>query len=645
MLPDTAPSRLISEYVQGRRILPPSTPFPGPWDNARTPYLVEIMDNMAPSSTVQRTIVMKGAQIGMTAAAENVVAFFMDASPAEILYVSATQDLLEKWATKRLEPLIDSLDIRRKITANLNNPKARRTGDKTFSKQFIGGALDMASAQSAPSLRSDSKRILVRDEIDGSPANLTTGEGNWMEVSKARTNAWGPRAKILDLSTPGIEEASNIAPAYREGDAREYYLPCPHCGHSQHLGLGLEDFPKRFIPTLDEAGHIDEVVLLCEYCLQPITEASKRDMLARGEWRPTKAPELRTTRSYHIPTAISPMMSWRDLYLEYDKVKDSPSAVRSFVNLYLGLPFREAGRRPKIDNTTMLRGEYLRGTVPQGVIYLTAGVDVQRGRDARLEMEIIGHGLGYRTWGIDYLVFHGETEQGPDAGAWAAMNQWAKSGGLVRKSDDGRVQYPVQLIFIDSGDGVTQPTVYQFAASWRNTFAIKGEQSIRSHEKAELEGDKPGKISEIGYMYSQIGRSGQYFYRIGTNYYKRIIYRNLEIGRISPTPSEPKPLQKRGFSDFPADYPDEYFPMLLSEELREDGSYHPAHKGIRTEALDCRVYALAAGDVWLHARTNQARENFKRDHPEVPMTQVIENLTPLTTLEYYATQAGIPLDQ
>jgi len=37
---------------------------------------------------------MKGAQIGMTAAAECIVAYYMDAAPTEILYISATQDLL-----------------------------------------------------------------------------------------------------------------------------------------------------------------------------------------------------------------------------------------------------------------------------------------------------------------------------------------------------------------------------------------------------------------------------------------------------------------------------------------------------------------------------------------------------------------------
>ena len=148
--PVDPPPHLISAYVEGHRVLPPNTPFPGFWENSRTPYLVEIMDNMSPYSPTIITTVMKGAQLGVTAAAENVMGYWMDANPSEILYVSATDGLLEKWATKRLEPLIDSIGMRPKISVQVDiNAKSRRTGDKMYSKAYVGGNLDMASAQSA----------------------------------------------------------------------------------------------------------------------------------------------------------------------------------------------------------------------------------------------------------------------------------------------------------------------------------------------------------------------------------------------------------------------------------------------------------------------------------------------------------------
>lgn len=53
--PVTQPRALISEYAEEKRVLPQNTPFPGFWRNIRTPYSVEIMDNMSPFSPIQHT--------------------------------------------------------------------------------------------------------------------------------------------------------------------------------------------------------------------------------------------------------------------------------------------------------------------------------------------------------------------------------------------------------------------------------------------------------------------------------------------------------------------------------------------------------------------------------------------------------------
>jgi len=44
---------------------------PGPWSADRTPYLGEIMDCLSPASPVERTLFMKGAQIGGTECGNN----------------------------------------------------------------------------------------------------------------------------------------------------------------------------------------------------------------------------------------------------------------------------------------------------------------------------------------------------------------------------------------------------------------------------------------------------------------------------------------------------------------------------------------------------------------------------------------------
>jgi phage terminase large subunit GpA-like protein len=618
-LPADPPPASISEYVQGRRILPSSTPFPGLWDNARTPYLVEPMDCLSPSSPVQHVVLMAGAQTGKTAAAENACSFFMDACPTEILFATATEDLAEDWSTKRLDPLIDSLGFRAKISATVENRKVRRSGDKTFSKTFMGGSINIVSAQSAASLRSASKRVLIRDEIDGAPQELRTGEGNWLDVSEARTNAWGPRKKIFDVSTPKTFETSLINRLFEMGDARSYLVPCPHCGRDQELAMGNEQAQHGMKGIFDKSGTLIEAVYLCEFCHKQIRNHQKTAMLARGHWQPTKQSVSPAFRSYHLSSLYSPvgMLSWTDLFQKFLNARGDSESMRAFTNLYLGLPFKETGSRPDLKTVIALRGTYRAGTIPgrmvgdrwQGPLFLVAGVDVQRGKEKddtlgpRLEMEVLGIGAGYRTWSILYKVFPGAVDD-PFGGAWEDLNTFARNGGILFPqleviktvpSQLGR-NYPpsftvdplcVSTIFVDSGDQAD--VVYRFCHRWENTLPCKGLPYIIPDPKKREHADIPGSAFKK-YRVASVG-GGETIIEVNTRFWKRILYGNLKIPR---QPTEP---QSPGFCDFPFDYDEEYFAELTAEELRSDGAFHKIRG--RNEALDARVYALCAGELFL----------------------------------------------
>jgi phage terminase large subunit GpA-like protein len=602
--PIKPPPELISEWVEGHRVLPTNTPFPGFWENARTPYLKELMDNMSPFSPVTITSVMKGAQIGVTAAAENVIGYWMQPCPSEILYVSATDGLLEKWATKRLEPLIDSLGFRNMVVAQVDNAKSRRTGDKLMSKSYVGGNLDMASAQSASGLRSDSKRILILDEVDGAPRMLKTGEGNWLDVAYARCAAWGHRAKILEFSTPTTFDDSLIRERYESGDRRKFKVPCPFCGvmdvlEFQHLKYEMK-------------SQLESVWYECPHCVGvggqsvgKLFNHHKTVMLNAGQWEPTTVATTAGHRSYHIESLYSPvgMMSWFKLMEKYLEAKQTPGAMRSFINLNRGLPYKEEGSRPKVEKVIELRGEYKEGEVPKGVLYLTMSVDVQQGskndpsNPPRLEVEVLGHGAGFRTWSILYKWFEGNTTTSAFDGAWADLHEWAEKGGLTFKRADG-LQFPVGLVFIDSGDGNYTDIVYNFAGRWGSTFPIKGFNALnkRKHEK----GDETGHHNFKKYRRVQSQRHGDVeFYEISTNHYKTRVYNELKITRRDFEP------QKPGFCNFPRDRGEKYFAGLTAEEKRADGSFH--NGGRRNEPLDLRAYNLCAGDVYLDAKVSAFR--------------------------------------
>ena len=601
--PTEPPKPLISEYIEGHRVMPPGTPFPGFWENSRTPYLVEPMDNMSPYVPVMYTSVMKGVQVGCTAGCgENVIGYWMDECPSSILYVTATDSLLEKWGAKRLEPLIDSIGMRKKIYAQAElGAKSRRTGDKTLSKEYTGGALNMSSAQSPAGLRSDSIRVLILDEIDGAPRMLHTGEGVWLDVAYGRTDFWGVRKKIMEFSTPTTFEESLIYQQYLAGDQRKYKVPCPRCGVVDALEFA------NLRHELDH-GHVSKVWYECPHCAGAVHNHEKSWMFQPengAHWEPTAIASDPYRRSYHIPSIYSPVgaLSWLELYKKYQAAQHSQDKMRSFVNLYLGLPFKQQGYRPKLEQVCELRGEYSEGEVPDGVLFLTAGVDVQEGsandpqNPPRLEIEIKGFGSAFKTWSIAYKVFEGSTKDSAFEGAWEAMHLWALGGGLVFHRNDG-LKFPVSLIFIDSGNGNYVDIVYQFATRWNNTFASKGFSALK---KRTLEkGDEAGPHNFLRYRLATSNRQGDTnFYEISTNYYKTQIYRNLSIER---KPIEP---QRPGFCNFPRDRSENYFKQLTAEKKRLDGSFDAG--GRRNEVLDCNVMASCAADVYLDARVQAAR--------------------------------------
>jgi phage terminase large subunit GpA-like protein len=558
---------------------------------------------------------MKGCQLGITAGAENVVAYWMDENPAPILFMSATDDLLEEWTALRLEFVIDSCGYRDKIVAQSSNRKSRRSGDKTSLKEFVGGFLAMCSAQSPGKQRSKSVRILIRDEIDGAPAQLRTGEGNWIAVSEGRTDAWGVRKKIFDISTPTLFGSSAIDDQYQAGDQRKFMVPCPHCGKKQPLELGSED-TQHGLKAERKAGQLIDAYYLCDHCHDAIFNHHKTRMLAAGEWAPTTQSTSPVKRSYHLPSFYSPvgMLSWLEMWRKYETAQRTPDGMRSFTNLYLGLPFKETGTRPKLESVIELRGGYPSGTVSDGVIYLVCGIDVQQGsrtdkqNPPRLELEVMGIGLGYRTWSVLYKRIEGEVED-PYAGAWQKLHEWVMGGGLTFKRKDG-VEFQTRLIFIDSGDGNLTSVVYAFSQGWQNTYPSKGFQALKKQK-----GEKKDEIAPSNFKRYRAVKVNEdlFLYEISTNYYKSHIYRNLKIER------QPGEAQRAGFCDFPVDYGEKYFKMLTAEEKRTDGAFH-CPSGRRNEALDCRGMCMCAADVFLDSKLMEfkaAAKNAGATEPDI----------------------------
>ena len=590
------PPVLISEYIQRKREMPPGSPFPGPFEIWRSPYCAEIMDCFSPYNPARWIDVMAAAQTVKSITLESVIGYGMDANPSPMLFVSGTDELLMKWGPKRLEPLIDSLGIRHKMVAPIESEKSRSTGDKIKQKLFAGGFLEMASAQSPSSLRSDSIKYLLLDEVDSAPPQLTTGEGRWDRVAEARTKAWEARKKIGAFSTPTLYDTSIIYDRFLLGDQCEFFVPCPLCGKEQTLVRGSEQ-SAHGLRADTTAGELNFVYYLCEYCHNAIFEHQKTEMMIKGRWIPQAKPE-KFRRSFTINSLYSPvgLYSWMSYWMEYQIAIKTPDGMRSFTNLQDGQPYREKGSKPKLESVINLRGTYRAGTVPDNILFLTMAVDVQRGSEnddknpARLELEVLGHGAQFRTASILYHVIEGPVNDFA-AGSWAKLNEWALKTKMRFQRRDG-LEFPIAITFIDSG--FETDVVYAFCKNWTNTYPIKGTQALKKNTGEK--GDEAGPGNFRPYKPSKIGEN--YIYSISTNYYKKHIYNNLNNSVIKIEKDESR--DQPGFCDFPFDYPDDYFVMLTAEEHRRDGSFYKS-RHVKNESLDLRVYGMCAGDVHLNS--------------------------------------------
>ena len=79
--------------------------------------------------------------------------------------------------------------------------------------------------------------------------------------------------------------------------------------------------------------------------------------------------------------------------------------------------------------------------MPDGVVYLTAGVDTQ---DNRFEAEVVGWGIGKESWGIRYQRIYGDLKRGQ---VWADLDDFLSK---TWKKKDG-TELSLRCVCMDSG--------------------------------------------------------------------------------------------------------------------------------------------------------------------------------------------------
>ena len=154
----------VSQWADRYRFLAPvSSAEPGRYRTARTPYLRKIMDCLSVHDPHRKVVFVKAAQIGGTEAGSNFLGYCMHIAPGPVMFVQPTDDMVKRLSKGRIDPLIESCpDLLQRVAPS----KSRDSNNTINQKNFNGGVLIMAGANSAAGLRSVPIRYLILDEVD-----------------------------------------------------------------------------------------------------------------------------------------------------------------------------------------------------------------------------------------------------------------------------------------------------------------------------------------------------------------------------------------------------------------------------------------------------------------------------------------------
>lgn len=255
-----------SEWAEKNIVIPIGNAIPGriSFDNA--PYQRGMMDAIKEDG-VRRISYMTGAQLGKTTIQQCITAYFIAYDPKSQIFVQPTQGDVQTFLETKLRPMIEANPS---ISSKMAKPRSRDGVNNSRMISYIGGWLLFSWAGSPKTLRGRSAPVTHADEIDGME---TTAEGDPVELLSQRAATFGDQALRTESSTPTIAGASRVENAFKQGDMRRYYVPCPYCDEAQFLrwenvtwqgrnSTNIQDAKE----DLDQQHEVETASYRCECC-------------------------------------------------------------------------------------------------------------------------------------------------------------------------------------------------------------------------------------------------------------------------------------------------------------------------------------------------------------------------------------------
>lgn len=588
-----------------------------PWDPLVAPYVIEPMNCLA-SREYDAVIFVGPARTGKTIGLiDGWVIYNVICDPADMLIIQMTEEKAREHSKKRLARTFRvSPEVVSRLSPNKND-------NNVYDRTFLAGNYLKIGWPSVNIMSSSDYKCVALTDYDRFPEDID-GEGDAFSLASKRTTTFMSSGMTLVESSPGRDvkdvkwrrtspheapPTTGILSLYNRGDRRRWYWPCPHCGeYFQPCGDVVAGFRDIADPVLaSEAAYIQ-----CPSCSGRIMPEQKRELNGRGVWlRDGESinadgsrygdPRRSRIASFWMegPAAAYQTLSqlvYKLLTAEQEyETTGSEETLKTVINTDWGLPYLpRASMEQRKSELLEQRAEPVPSrSVPDGVNFLVATVDVQAGRHRRFVVQVTGYGSRGERWIIDrYNITQslrgdsdGESQRIDPASYpedWDVLltDVFHKSWPLA---SDPSQQMRLMAMAVDSGgeDGVTD-NAYRF---WRRCrrdglgkriYLFKGDSIRRAKLITRTFPDNTGRTGRRAQAAGDVP-----LWLLQTDALKDRV--NNALWRDSPGP---------GYVHFPDWLGSWFYDELTYEERSSDGKWSKPGRGAN-EAFDLMVYAEA----------------------------------------------------
>ena len=474
------------------------------WAPDATPYMVEPLDCMG--SRLYDAVIFAGpARTGKTnALVDGYVAYKIDCDPGDGLIVQISEEKAREFSKKRIDRMLQNSPA----LAQRLSPRGHDNNvhDKTFR---AGNYLGIKWPSKNVLASSDYQFVLITD-FDRLAENID-GEGDAFTLAGKRTQTFGSTGMTLAESSPGREitdpdwirpeDSPHMAPPttgildlFNQGDRRLWYWQCPE-----------EACRRWFTPTMEHFNQSSQRAF-CPHCASEINPKAKRSLNLNGRWVPEGmeltldgdligTPRRSRIASFWMEGPSAAFQSWPSLAEKLKRAEEtfeqtgSQETLKTVINTDWGRPYQYRRAATQRSSQRLLdRAEQVeRRTVPHGVRFLTAAVDVQGGKDRRFVVQIHGWGANRETWVVDRFNIkedRGADNQQPPRGInpatqpedWDLLTRDVMHRSY-RLADGSDRRMPIAAIAVDTGgEGEGEESVTSQAYDWFRRLAREGLQ-------------------------------------------------------------------------------------------------------------------------------------------------------------------------